>query len=353
MAYGTLTIPDLLASTTQSIAAAGPGYETAIWRAFEDAARDHNMVMDDVMSLFVEKTTERILGYGGVTNMVMDDIDELGTPHAQKVAPGENMGFPLRLTGLAHQWTRSYFEEATPADIAGQMLAAMAADYRRVTRDIKRAIFLPTNTSFVDIRTKDRPTLSVKVLCNADSMSVPIGPNGETFNAATHTHYAGTASFVVGDITTLISNVAEHYRDNEIWVYINQAQEAAVRAFTGFQAFVDARIVQSQTTSYARGQYELFDFNNRDIGILGGATVAVRPWVPATIILAVNRRAPKILKFREKRSGSGNFRLSFEDEDHPLRSKGYQREFGIGAYNRWGAAALDTANASYTAPTIT
>ena len=40
-------------------------------------------------------------------------------------------------------------------------------------------------------------------------------------------------------------------------------------------------------------------------------------------------------------------------EVHPLRARGFQREFGIGVRNRWGAAVLFTGNATYAAPTIT
>jgi hypothetical protein len=353
MPYGTSSLSDLLATTTQSIAQGGPGYERAIWEVFERSREAHNRMMNAVIDAFTFRTTERLIGVGGVQAMQMDDIDEYGSPHAQKVAPGENMGFPLRLYGMALQWTRTYFQKATPADVAGQYVAAEDADRKLVIRQVKRAIYGPTNTSFVDFRTKDRPTLPVKALANADGMSVPVGPNAETFNGATHTHYLGTASFAAADLDALILTVVEHSTDNEISVYINQAQEAAVRAFTGFQAFVDARIVQSYTTAYARGDLELFQYNNRDIGIYGGATVKVRPWVLPSYPVAHNARAGKLLGFREPTDGGGDFIMSFEDEDHPLRAKGFEREFGIAPANRWGAAVLYTGGASYVAPTIT
>jgi hypothetical protein len=353
MPYGTLSISDLLATTTQSIAQGGPGYERAIWQVFENSLAAHNRIMNELLGEFVMRTTERLVGVGGVSTMQMDDLEEFGTPHAQKVAPGENMGFPLRLAGLALQWTLTYFKVATPADIAGVMIAAQDADRLRVTRDIKRAIFTATNTSFVDVRTKDKPTLPVKALANADGMSVPVGPNGETFVAATHNHYLGTASLTAADLLALITTVAEHYTANDIQVVINVAQEAAVRALAGFNAFVDARIVQSQTTVYAEGAYNLYQYNNRDIGIFNGATVSVRPWAIPSYIFAYNREAPPILAMRERSEGSGDFVMSYEDEDHPLRSKGFEREFGIAPRNRWAAAVLYTANATYASPTIT
>ena len=252
MPYGTLSMADLKATTTQSVVQMGPGYEEAIYQVFKNSLAAHNRVTDNLVSTFVERTTDRLVGVGGIQTVKMDDLDEFGTGHAQKVAPGENMGFPLRLAGLTLQWTLTYFQRATPAALANQLTAAADADKLRVIRDIKRGLYYSTNTSFVDVRMADQATLAVKALANADSMSVPVGPNGETFNAATHNHYAGTSSFVAGDLTTLITNVAEHYEANDIVLAINPAEEATIRAFTGFVATVDARIVQPQTATYVQ-----------------------------------------------------------------------------------------------------
>lgn len=356
MAYGTLSLSDLLATTSQSIAQFGPGYEEQIWEVFRRSLDAHNRIMNELMQRFVERTTERLIGYGGVQTMQMDDIDEYGSPHVQKVAPGENLGFPLRMTGIALQWTLTYFEEATPADVAGQMIGAQDADRRRVTRDIKRALYTPTNTAFVDFRTKDRPTLPVKALANADGMSVPIGPNGETFNGATHTHYLGTSGFAATDLTAGIVTVSEHFQNNEIEVSIASTEEPTIRAMTGTNQFVpvvDNAIVQPLTATYARGDLNYFDFNNRRIGRFQGADVWVRPWAVPGYVVFTNLNAPSTLAMREKRQGSGDFRMVYEDESHPLRAKAFQREYGIAPRRRWNAAVLDVAHASYNAPTIT
>jgi len=355
-AYGTLGIVDLLNTTTQSIIQAGPDYERLIWEVFESSLDAHNRIMNDLMESWIEMTTDRLIGYGGIQQMSMDDIDEWGTPHAQKVTPGTNMGFPLRLRGITHQWTRTAFEDMTPADVAGQLMASMDADRMSVIATIKRAIYSSTNYSWVDIRKKDRATIPVKALCNADSMPVPVGPNGETFNAATHTHYAGTSSFANTDLDALITNVAEHYANNAITLYINATEESTVRGFTGFQPMVDVRVHQPTTSTYvdpAAEALNLYQYNNRDIGYYKGATIAVRPWCVSSYVVAHNALAPKVLAFREKVKGSGGFRLVYEDESYPLRSKGFFREFGIAPKNRWGAAVLYISNATYSAPTIT
>lgn len=352
MPYGTLSISDLLAMTTQSIVQV-PGYEEQIWRTFDDSIAAHNRIMNELMGEFVERSTARMMGTGGTAQTRMDDIDEFGSPHVQKVTVGENYGFPLRLTGTALGWTRTFLERKSVAWMAKQMLAAQDADRVRITRDIKRAFYSPTNYAFVDVRVEDRATLNVKALANADGMSVPLGPNGETFPANTHTHYFGTAAFANTDLDAGITLVAEHSLNPEIQIVIARANENAVRGFAGFQAYVDARIVQSQTAMYARGDLNLFNVNDRDIGIYNGAVVGVRPWAVPNYVFFYNRRSPKILVMREFSQGSGDFRMSYEDENHPLYARGFEREFGLAPKERWSAAILYTGGASYVAPTIT
>src|SRR4051812_14535906 len=115
--YGTLTLADLLNTMTQSIAQGGPGYERAVWQAFQRSLAGYEKQLMEATRLWVERTTERLMGYGGVSSMVMEDLDELGTPHMQKVTAGENMGFPLRRAGIGEQWTELWLEESTVADV--------------------------------------------------------------------------------------------------------------------------------------------------------------------------------------------------------------------------------------------
>lgn len=354
--YGTLTISDLLGTTTGTIAQFGPDAEARIWAAFEGSLEAHNRQMVEMVSTFCDTTTERIFGLGGLTTGDFEEMDELETPRPQKFAPGENLGVPMRNYVFGQQWTDLYLMEATPAELAGQVLGVQDADRRNIINEVNRAIYLSSNYTSVDIRKKDQASLPVKRLANADSMSIPVGPNGETFTASSHTHYiARVSTFASTDLDALITTVAEHYR-GMVKVAINAAQEAAVRAFTGFTATVDARIIQATTGAYVGAPpLALDNRGDRFIGVYNGAEIWVKPWTIANYLLAWNTGSPKVCMFRT-RTGADNpaagLRPVYQQRGYPLTMRGWAREFGVAVLSRVGAAVLYVGGTSFTDPTL-
>ncbi len=348
MAYGTLSTLDTLAASQQTVAQFG---EDNAFVAIEAARMAHNGIVTELLGGFVERTTERLRRYGGPDAMVMDEIDQWGTPDAQKIAAGSQVSFPMKLYGIAVQWTRKYMQVTTTQELAEQFVAAQDADLNAIIREIKRAIFYPTNYTFTDKLT-DHVPLSVKALVNADGAPLPLDPNGTGFNAATHTHYLGTAALVAADLTALIFTVIEHFSNGEAVVYINQAQEAAVRALPGFTPYVDARIVQATNAVGTTQALDLINVYNRAIGIFNGAEIIIKPWIPAGYLFAYLRGQPVPLAMRVRNAGGGNLEIAAEDEVHPLRARVLEREFGVGIWNRVNGAVLYIGSASYVSPTF-
>lgn len=356
--YGTMLLSDLLATTSGTIAQFGPNAEEMIWDVFRNSLAAHNRQMAEMVSTLCDFTTERLFGTGGIQTGDFEELAELETPRPQKVAPGENLGVPMRNYGFGQQWTDLYLEEATPADLAGQFLAVQDADRRNIINQVNRALYLSTNYTSVDIRRKDHASLPIKRLANADSFSIPVGPNGETFTASSHTHYLARAggSFAVTDLDALIATVAEHYA-GMVRIYINSAQETAVRAFTGFQATVDARIIQPNTSTYA-GQPALDVTNRGDrlIGYYNGAEIWVKPWALGNYVLAINTGGPKPLTFRTRNGTdvpSSGLRPIYRQRGYPLTMEGWAREFGVAVTGRVAAAILYTNNTSWADPSLT
>lgn len=357
MSYGTLQVLDTLASASNTtVARFGED------RAFEEiqaALAAHNQITNELMGDFVEKTTDRLRRYGSNDSMAMDELDEYGRADAQKITAGATVGFPLRLYGISLQWTRKFFQNATPAELAAQTAAVMDADVKALQRELKRALFTATNATFVD-RLVDGVSLDIKRLINADSQPIPLGPNGETFTAASHTHYLYTAgaTLAAADVTALILAVAEHYAIGQVVVAINAAQEATVRALTGFTAITPTFVTPATSSAAIVGAYDTRNIGDRRIGYFGPnyAEVWVKPWVPAGYLCAWVTGADVPLVMRTRDAGGGNLELVFDDEDHPLRARGYEREFGVSVWHRQAAAALFIDSGSggvYVSPTIT
>jgi hypothetical protein len=225
--------------------------------------------------------------------------------------------------------------------------------------EIKRAIFTPTNYTFNDVLV-DNVQLAVKALANADGASIPLGPNGETFNGGTHTHYLYTAaaSLAAADVSGLVSTVREHTNTGTIQVWINAAQETAMRGLTGFVGHIFAwqRPGGGATTATTDQSLQVSNPNDRSIGYFGEAEVFVKPWIPAGYLAAVNVGAAEAPLLMRTRDGQGDLALVYEDDNHPLRARAYEREFGMAVWNRVGVAALFVdagSGGSYVSPSLT
>lgn len=348
--FGTVALADLLAATSQSVIELG---EDRVFAMVTAALEAQNAIMRDLVP-FAETTTDRRRRYGAADDMTFDLVDEFGRADAQKIAAGADVNFPMYKWQRSVQWTRDALRRMTGAEMAAQIQALQQGDIRAQIADFKRAIFTPTNRTILD-RHRDGVSLAVKALVNADSAPIPLGPNGETFNAGTHTHYLGTGSFAASDLSALVDTVVEHHPTGQPMLYINKAQEAAVRGFTGFYQYLDARVSRGggATSDVAAGSLDLMNPNNRAIGIFGAAEVWVKPWMPASYVFAWVQGAPPPLARRVDPVTNGDLEMAADNEAFPLRARTFERMFGYGAWNRTNGAVLYTANATYAAPTIT
>jgi hypothetical protein len=351
--YGTFNLQDLLAAQVPVVAFG----EDNAFAAIQAALAVHNRITNEIVSQLVDTTTDQLRRYGGPSSMTMDEVDEFGIADAQKLTAGSNIGFPLRIYEVSLQWTRWALESMMTNELAIQFTAAQDADVKNIQKQIKRAIFIPTNTTFVD-KLVNGLNLPVKAFLNADGQPIPLGPNGEIFNGSTHTHYLGVATGgtpLVAEVTGLIETVIEHYATGQPYLFINRAQEAVVRAMTGFQAYYDNRVTVAQTITYGNAALNPIALYNRAIGILDGAEVWTKPWIPASYMFAFMDNGMKPLVLREKANGTSGLRVMSDNEQFPLRANTMARMMGVSVWNRPNGAVLDctTGTSTYTAPVIT
>jgi hypothetical protein len=356
--FGTYSILDQLALIRNQTAAQYDEQRLAdAFQAFFDA---QNLLVNQMTGDLVERTTERLTSYGTGARIAMIKADEYTRADAQKAVPTPtDIGFPLDKYQASLQWTRSFLQVATVADLALAVRAVGEADLRNVRLQIATALFTPTNRlTYVD-RLVDGVTLPIRALYNADSAPIPDDEFGNTFNGATHTHYLGTASLVAADVEAAVQTIIEHPGNGPIRIYINRAQEAAVSAMANFDAFMPVRLAPGggSTADQALGAtLDATSPNNRVIGLWDGTfEVWIKPWVYANYIVTV-RVDPnnRVLRMRTRAAtGDGNLQTVVEDEKYPLRARTAEREFGVSVWTRSNAAVLRTNNATYASPTIT
>ncbi len=319
MPYGTLQITDTLASQRTLIANYG---EDNAFQAIAAYLAAWNRIAEEMIMELCEPTTDRLRRYGGVASVTMIRGDEFSRPEAQKVVAGVNVGIPLELYQTGLQWTRKYFQTHMLSELEAQVNAVRTADEVRIVTEIQRGLFTPTNNlTYVDylVDASQQITLPIRALLNGDGTAIPADPWGNTF-LTSHTHYVGTVSLVAADLTALVTLVQEHYNQGGIRVYINQGNEAAVRALTGFQPIYDGRLTLANTITYATGELDIMNVYNRQIGIFGAAEIWVKPWVPTGYIFAFNPNQRKPLAVRNRMGMPSGLQLVSDDEDYPLRS---------------------------------
>lgn len=360
--YGTLTNADTQAvANNTTVAEFG---EQRLWDVLNMELEAHNRIWRELRGDFLEFTTEQQSKYGGGGGMEMDEVGEGGRADTQKITTGSNVGFPLRHFEVSVGWSRLYFMNATVAEVAAQFTDARRAHIRRLQREVKRAIYGATNTTFNDYLA-NKIDLPVKALVNADSAEIPLGPNGETFTAASHTHYLFTTgtSIAAADMDALVATLTEHTSVGTVRIIINTAQASAVRGLTGFTKIlpteVGGKVIMPATSALAiQGNVERRNQNDRLIGYYGEdyAEVWIKPWAVAGYLFGYVQGAPPPLRLREKRVGSSNLQVLAEDENYPLRAETMGADFGVGVFQRTNGAVLyiDTGNGdAYVSPTIT
>lgn len=354
--YGTLSTLDTLASSQQTIAQIG---EDRAFEAIDLALKAHNLIVEGMLGDFCEVTTDRLRRFGNPNQMKMQELDEFGSPDAQKISAGQLVGFPLRLYGDALQWTRKFMQNAKASELAAQTTALMDADEVNVILQTKRALFYPVNYTSDDrlVDHLQAIPLPIKALANADGGGLPIGPNGEVFNGATHTHYLTCAvpgTLNVADGQALVGTVVEHFNNGSPRIYIAKGDEQSWRSLAGFVGYFDARIIQPTTAASAPGvPLDVVNINNRAIGVFAGAEVWVKPWMVQGYAFAWVSGQQRPLVFRVRDTAANALVLIADDDDHPLRARQYEREFGIGVGNRVNGAMLDMTHAVYTQPVLT
>lgn len=348
--YGTLNVLEDLAEDTQPVA----GREAEIAARFSEALDIHNRLFADMVGDLAMLTDQPELALGAADEAIIDELDEWGAADASKAANFGQVGFPLRIYGGTIQWTRTYFEMVSAAELAAQLDAFAAADLRRFQNLLKTVLFNNTNTSNYFDRLQSKRTYTLRALLNADGQSIPPGPSGTSFDGSTHTHYLANATLTAAAVQGLIDTVVEHGVDGQVVVYINKADEATVRGFTGFAPYLDARVTVTGASQIGSQSLDVNNPDNRAIGVFGGAEVWVKPWVPADYQVALDLgSAFKPLGIRTRTgslSGSGAFRIIADHEHYPLRAQNLGREYGVSVYGRWKAAVLYSDNAAYAPP---
>ena len=355
MAYtGTYVIADLDQNRNATVAEIGEDRVNEIVQA-ELAA--HNALVNDMVQTLALVTDVAQLRSGAGDSGNFEEIDELGRERTQKVGGGQTVGFPLRRFGRGTGWDREYLSMATLAEIQNVTLKIEEADRRNVAQQVKTALFSPTNYTFFDEYGRPQIEVPVKGLYNADGSQIGQGPNGETFNGATHTHYLANVGLTAALVNNAVATVVEHGYETGVEIYISRTNRDTFAGLAGFTAALGPKIVAGANITVARGNTDA-SYDNSYIGVWNGThDVYTKPWIPAgyfAVVAAGQNEESRPLAFRQHwMAGKRGLYLDAEIDIYPMRARYMRRFFGMAVYNRAAASVADFVNATYTAPVFT
>lgn len=361
---GTYDIESLLDARFKAVSVIEFGMDTIV-QVMQAELAAHEMLTREQVEMFAAVSTDKRRRYGTGTNAnEFQEVDEYGRGPTQKIAPGSDTAFPLRLFQFPWGWTAKWFRTKSVADFAQHVVHAQQSHTRKVSQRLREAMFGSANYTFND-HLVDKTDLPIKRFLNADGADIPAGPNGEIFDGSTETHYLGVATAwasattaqKAADLQNLITQLIEKGHGSQIVLLINRAQENDIRALTATQPrFIelsDKRLIYRATdTPAAEVDHTVVD--NREIGLFDAAVVHVKPWIPPGYILVTDPGTAKPLVYRVRSLTDATLAVAHTHETHPLTAEFMEAEFGFGVWTRTNGAVLDvvTGGGTYTDPVI-
>jgi hypothetical protein len=190
----------------------------AIWDQYQTLLESFNAARTPLMSLLSFTTNTLIEDVVQPAQEQFEEASEFGIPIAIRPAPTPTArAYPFKWYDTRAGYTFQFLmggpnnsAGASQAQLDSVMNQVLEADNNLQFQLVMKALFNNVNrTTLID-----GASYTVTALYNADSMYIP-PYRGNTFNAATHTHYTFTGSsqawiFDPDDFTTLAALVEEH-----------------------------------------------------------------------------------------------------------------------------------------------
>jgi hypothetical protein len=319
--------------------------------AIDATLAEHNKQLNDLMSLFVDTTTQYKVRYKTPGAASLQPMDESGRARPIKVSGYYDIAFPLQMGGIA--WGNTYLasQKMLVEDANATMATIVTADKRWMRDRIMAAMLTNVNYTFADPAHGD---LTVKPLANADTDTYLI--QAGTDAGTTDSHYlaqAGAIADASDPFPTIYTELTEHPENSgDVVAFVPTSNKAAVEGLSGFYPTADSNLqIGSGATVLSRtlnvtmpGQ--LFGYHE------SGVWLAEWKGLPANYLIATMTGGPRPVAMREEPEASlrGFNRVAGRD-NYPFYESQYLRIAGFGIQNRVGALVYRVGGAPYAIPT--
>lgn len=322
-----------------------------IFEAATNWIAQRNAELDEVLALFVERTTSDYkfrykLPAGGYLQERAPD-GRLGTV---KQYGYWDVALPLRDYGAQVGGNDVDMAYMTIQELDLHLQTVNTQNVNTVRHEVLKALLNNTQDSFSDPLWG---TLAVEPLANGDSVVYP--PVLGSVTEATDDHYleSGYAAANISDTNdpyvTIVDEIEEHFGagtgGENIAVLINNAQRAKTEDLTDFEPVPDRFVRPGANISVPMG-YERLARIGRVIGRHNhGCWVVEWRFMPANYMQGIHLDAPAPLIRRidpeDTNLWQGGLHLVAEDAEFPFKGSMWRNRFGIGAGNRLNGVVME------------
>jgi hypothetical protein len=325
---------------------------------FEQSLAIHNEMTNQMLDIFVKKTTEFKVRFNSPINLQLQPLDELGRARPVKMAGFYDVAFPLKKAGIAWGWTREMLAKSTVLDLNNRLAAMFEADKRWNRNQILGTLFTNVEYTFGDPYHGD---LTILPLANGDSQ-VYLLRDGSELGESSVQHFSAQAN-AIGEATDnpypIIENALSRRVENgggngvshgaEVVCLIAPNLESDTRGLDDFIEYTDQDITLGADTRRLTGAPP--NVPGEVIGKANRCWISVWDSVPSGYIIGLSLSGERPVAMREEPEASLQGYVAVgERHDQPYHERHYERIAGFGTWNRVGAYIRRIGNASYAIP---
>jgi hypothetical protein len=327
---------------------------------FEQSVAIHNALTNQMLDIFVKRTTEFKIRFNSPINLQLQPLDEFGRARPVKMAGFYDVAFPIKKAGIAMGWTREMLAKSTVLDLNNRLAAMFEADKRWNRNQILGTLFTNTSYTFGDPYHGD---LTVLPLANGDSQVYWVRSGAETGETANHFTAVTTDIADATNPYPIIEAQLSRRVENgggmgmpfgaKVVVFINSAQEAKTRGLTDFFAKEDPDLVLNDNETVLTGALPA-GIPGEIIGKVNRCWVSVWDSIPANYLLGLSLNGERPVAMREEPEASLQGYVAVgERHDQPYHERHYERIAGFGIWNRVSAVIyqVNGGDTTYDIPT--
>lgn len=319
--------------------------------AIDQSIAEHNKVTNDMLALFVERTTKHQVRYKTPAAARLMGLDEHGRANKIKAAGHYDVGFPLRDAGLAHGDTRIALVKKTVKDVNNTLTTLLQADQRWTRDGIMAALFDNVGYTFSDPEFGD---VAVKGLANNDSTKYLIRAGAEDGATANHYRFISAmddANSPFASIYRDLTKRPENFGGGKVISFIPTNLEDEVTGLADFIEETDPDILlgaNSDRLVAALG----FSVPGEVLGKVGRNWIVRWDALPDNYIPSIITSGARPIAMREHPEAElQGFNRVADRNDDPYYESQYVRHAGFGGWNRVGAIVTKVGDDEYTVPT--